>query len=1435
VRPASGAATSASSGVSELSSELGGSQPAAPEAGRTPTQSPLVVVPARCGPWRGRTEWFLACLILLWQSGATRADDTKDVHPSRVIAKYRARPALAAINRALAPHRFAIRKHFPLLPGLVVMESLPAPQGPAKLAEATDRAKGLRQRIETLRQSGLFEFVEPDYVLHAHSSPTDSAFTSGILWGLRNDGASGGVPGADIQAADAWDITTGSTNVIVAVLDTGIRFTHHDLAAQMWRNPGETPGNGIDDDHNGYVDDVFGINAITGTGNPSDDQGHGTHVAGTIGAAANNGGPHVGVAWRVQLMACKFLDAEGSGYTSDAIECISYAIARGARIINASWGGDSYSQALFDAMSAAAAQNVLFVAAAGNDSVDNDVYPSYPCNYQLDNVIAVAALDRADKLAAFSNYGRNTVHLGAPGVQIYSCSSTSDDSYFYLDGTSMATPHATGTAALLLARFPDSSALELRQRLLTTVVPIPALAGKSVTGGRLNAFNALSAVADGLLEILPSPSPGAGVVAGRNLPLRVRVTDLAPVTNATVIALDESGTNYSLLDNGAVPDQQAGDATYGGFIPVPAASSNLDLTLIVVAPGKESKVLCIHFPLLFPPANDDFVNAVELLGTAASVTSSNVSATREEGEPGHTLLNAGGKSVWWSWQAPEDGILTVNTDGSDFDTLLGVYTGLTVTALTPIASDDDSGEGSRSSVTLIVERNQTYHIAVDGFSGDSGQIRLNLSFIPPPPPPGNDDFANAFVLNGPSNAVSASNISATKQTGEPEHAGNAGGRSVWWTWPAPSSGTTTVKTDDSNFDTTLAVYTGATVSNLTTVASDDDSGEGVRSLVTFNASAGSVYQIAVDGYDGAFGDIALKVVLEVMPPPPANDDFETAAALIGPVVEVNGANHGATRQSGEPEHAANSGGKSVWWAWCAPADGRVTVTTVGSDFDTLLAVYAGTSLTNLGALASNDQDPTGGVSSRLAFNAVGGNSYYIAVDGKNQGYGAANGEIVLNLALKPPPAPATNDNFSQRIALTGLTNVLTAYSDAATREPNEPNHANKPGGKSLWWTWTVACCGTVILSTEGSDFDTLLAVYSGGTLSSLVPIAGDDDSGQGLNSLVVFRATAGANYQIALDGYRGSSGEIKLFLGLAPDPPPPTNDNFADRILIPDVAQPILGTTLGATSEPGEPAHAGQPARHSVWWSWTAPTNAVLLLDTSGSDFDTRLSVYTGSSVTNLVEVAANNDGDQGPNSELSLEVLAGQTYQLAVDGAGDAMGGIQLHLALIPIELPVITSQPQSQLVDAGAVVAFTVKVSSLAPPGFQWRRNGLLLTNDNARTFGASANQLVLLGVEGRDIGIYTVEVRSSAGSVMSAEAALLVNTAFRLQVGPEPLSANGTFSFDLGGRAGLNYSVEVSSNLVNWVQFGTFPNTNGLIRIADPESPGHPVRFYRALELP
>lgn len=396
----------------------------------------------------------------------------------------------AANAAALARQNLRVERTFGLVPGLQRLAIRPG------AAAQKLNADSIAQTIKELQQTGLYEYVEPDWIVQAQAVPSDAAFTDGSLWGLRNTGQSGGTPGADIDAVNAWDITTGSTEVVVGVIDTGIRHTHQDLAANMWRNPGESGGgketNGIDDDGNGYIDDVHGINSINGSGNPMDDNDHGTHCAGTIGAVANGGGPHVGVAWNVRLMGLKFLDADGFGATSNAIACVEYAVAKGAKILSNSWGGGGYSQGLFDSIEGARAAGVLFVAAAGNESSNNDINVNFPSNYDLPNVVAVAALDRNDQLAWFTNYGAATVDLGAPGVDIFSSTSESDTSYKFFSGTSMATPHVAGAAALLAAARPNATYLELKQRLMNAARPVSSLAGISVTGATLDAHASLT-------------------------------------------------------------------------------------------------------------------------------------------------------------------------------------------------------------------------------------------------------------------------------------------------------------------------------------------------------------------------------------------------------------------------------------------------------------------------------------------------------------------------------------------------------------------------------------------------------------------------------------------------------------------------------------------------------------------------------------------------------------------------------------------------------------------------------------------------------------------------------------------------------------------------------------------------------------------------------
>ena len=595
--------------------------------------------------------------------------------------------------------------------------------------------------------------VEPDYVRQAILVPNDPKYLDGTLWGLNQ------TSDADIDAPEGWNVRSSAGAVIVAVIDTGIKTTHQDLAANMWRNSAEIAGNKIDDDANGFVDDIFGCDAYNNDGDPTDDQGHGSHCAGTIGGTGNNGIGVTGVAWGVKLMGCKFLSATGSGADSDAVRCIDYARSKGAKILSNSWGGGGAGVSLQAAIERTRTAGLIFVAAAGNDGINTDSSPSYPASLATDNIVSVAATTRTDTLASFSNYGSVTTDLGAPGEGIYSTVSTSDTAYATYSGTSMATPHVAGVLALLVAQFPAESYSAIITRLLNGTDKIPALAGKTKSGGRLNLANA---------------------ILGATTPTPVR------------------------------------------------------------------------------PANDSLATAVATSTATWTLTGNNTDGTSETGEPAHAG-NSAAKSVWWAFTAPSSGLCTVRTLGSAFDTVLAVYTGTSVGALTAVASNDNSSSTVLdSTVSFSAVKGTVYRIVVDGKSGASGAIQLSASLVAALTPV-NDTFSAATVLTGTTFAVSGSNIGATVQTGEPKHAGVRGGKSVWWSWTAPSTGTFTLATTGSSFDTTLAIYTGSAVNTLAVVRSNDDQSSRVRtSKVVISAVSGTTYRIAVDGYSAASGSIALS-------------------------------------------------------------------------------------------------------------------------------------------------------------------------------------------------------------------------------------------------------------------------------------------------------------------------------------------------------------------------------------------------------------------------------------------------------------------------------------------------------------------------------------------------------------------------------------------------
>lgn len=350
--------------------------------------------------------------------------------------------------------------------------------------------------VEGLLSAADVKNVEANAILTTKVVPNDEKFSD--LYALQNSGQTGGREGADVNATAAWDVTTGSRNVLVGIIDTGIDYTHPDLKENYWSNPGETgldengedrATNGRDDDGNGYIDDYQGWDFVNNDNNPMDDQGHGTHCAGTIGAQGNNGIGVAGVNWEVSMVGLKFLGSGGSGSLDDAVEAIEYATALGVNLTSNSWGGGGYSQTMAAAIAEAASKGILFVAAAGNELNNNDSIPSYPASYPIENVISVAATDHRDELAYFSNYGKNTVHLAAPGVDILS--TTPGGRYRKLSGTSMACPHVSGAAALVWSAFPELDYQGVKARLMNNVSSVANLQGRTIAAGRLSLPTAL--------------------------------------------------------------------------------------------------------------------------------------------------------------------------------------------------------------------------------------------------------------------------------------------------------------------------------------------------------------------------------------------------------------------------------------------------------------------------------------------------------------------------------------------------------------------------------------------------------------------------------------------------------------------------------------------------------------------------------------------------------------------------------------------------------------------------------------------------------------------------------------------------------------------------------------------------------------------------------
>jgi subtilisin family serine protease len=424
--------------------------------------------------------------------------------------------------------------------------------------------------------------VQPNFVLRATAVPNDPQFS--LLWGLQNLAH----PGADIHAVNAWNVSTGSRANVVAVIDTGIDYTHPDLQANIW----SAPTGGVTVKVAGATFTCpagsHGFNALTfnpaapACGDPMDDNHHGTHVAGTIGAVGNNGVGVAGVNWTASLMALKFLDSSGSGSSADAINAIEFAIQAKAalggaggsanvRVLSNSYGGGGFDTAMFQEIQSADAADMLFVAAAGNASSNNDSTPFYPASYNLPNVVSVAATDETDGLASFSNYGGTTVHLGAPGNNIYS--TLPGSAYGYLSGTSMATPHVSGAAALILSAC-SLTTEQVVSTILNHVDVIPSLSGRVSSNGRLDVDAAIRSCAPANVPptvTLTGPSDGATFTTPVSIPLTATAAD----SDGTVSQVQFFSGGTTLIGTGTLTSGTPASGSYTFTWNAPAGSYTL--------------------------------------------------------------------------------------------------------------------------------------------------------------------------------------------------------------------------------------------------------------------------------------------------------------------------------------------------------------------------------------------------------------------------------------------------------------------------------------------------------------------------------------------------------------------------------------------------------------------------------------------------------------------------------------------------------------------------------------------------------------------------------------------------------------------------------------------------------------------------------------------
>jgi subtilisin family serine protease len=926
-------------------------------------------------------------------------------------------------NQIIEKAGLKVAREFTLVSGLKTL-SMP------KNARNENRLQRLLATKRDLEESGIFRYVELDYVNEPFAKVTDSAFVDGTLWGLENVGQDGGLIDADIDVEQAWEITTGTPETVVAVIDTGVRVTHNDLIKQIWTNSDEIPNNGVDDDNDGYVDNYKGVDFYNNDGDPNDVHGHGTHCSGTIAASANDDSPHAGVAFNATILPCKVGDF-GMPHSA-IIAAIEFCVSEGVGIANCSYGGYFPSQASYDAYAAAGAEGLIFLVAAGNDANDNDSLPAFPCSYDLECIVSVAATDRDDDITGFSNYGETAVDLGAPGLEIFSCTSSNDQSYESWAGTSMAAPHVSGVVALMRSLRPDWTVLQIREKLLASVDPIESLDGKTVTGGRLNAANAVANMGsfgapDGIMEISVNPPSGSMLMADDKISIVVEVIDGEKVENATVTMLMEDGNTAFFSNDGEFPDLIEGDNLYTSYFKVPEKQGKLKMTLFVSSDGKDDAIRVIQYNIADVPENDNFLLAEKIKEQSAIVEAFNNYATVEESEPRHSGLSMQFASLWWKWTAESDGSVFIDTAGSDVDANIAVYRGNEIGELLLVGRNQNyTFEKRDKGVYFNALAGKTYKFCISSSSElDLGYVRLRVA------PGGKPDINIPFLsgikpFNGFITKTNKIEIKGFSYDPQP----NASGVKEVRTRVNDGLYSVVVGTDE--WFMPVALLEGENIIEVVAVDFSDNVSEAVRlqydyfppdlsndhfvNAVELNRDVvllqAGQSRVSLTRSIGNLDYIVVKQDGALMQAEQYSLDPEDAGTLelVDPVqhdahIEVFNpywttqtvSTLKATKEHQEPDHAGNEGGGSVWYRFQAPYDGVLTVDILESGFDTLMGMYMGSNVQNLVRIRSNDDafkedelefDP--GIS-QLTQALEQGMTVFIAVDG----YGGEAGNVAI--------------------------------------------------------------------------------------------------------------------------------------------------------------------------------------------------------------------------------------------------------------------------------------------------------------------------------------------------------------------------------------------------------------------------------------------------------